>query len=365
MKPPARSPFDGARAAAANPGYQDDLPTRRRRGAIARSLFLFSAIAGLLVLGSLLWKVIDQSAGFVLRTQGSAPQIAASWNLGESLLEARRIRANAAWEHPEARLEFSWWLNLDLLTSPPSSNPLQAGVRTAILGSIWTIGIAVLAAFPAGVAAAIYLEEFAPDRWITRALQANIHNLAGVPSIIYGMLGLAVFVRSLTAITSGSIFGYGEGSAANGRTVLSAGLTLALLILPLVIINAREALRAVPLSLREASYALGATRWQTVWHHVLPAAMPGVLTGTILATSRAIGETAPLVVVGASTYITLDPESPFSRFTTLPIQIYQWTSRPQAAYHHLAAAAILVLLALLLGLNAFAIWLRNRYSARP
>jgi phosphate transport system permease protein len=183
-----------------------------------------------------------------------------------------------------------------------------------------------------------------------------------VPSIIYGMLGLAIFVRTLAPITSGAALGVSGGEAMNGRTILSAGLTLALLVLPLLIINGQEAIRAVPGSLRQASYGLGATKWQTVWYHVLPNAIPGILTGTILAISRAFGETAPLVVVGAATYITMDPSGPFSRFTTLPIQIYQWTARPQEEYRHLAAATIVVLLGLLLTLNAAAIYLRNRYS---
>jgi len=177
-------------------------------------------------------------------------------------------------------------------------------------------------------------------------------------------LGLAIFVRALEPLSSGAAFGLVEPTTANGRTVLAAGLTLGLLVLPIIIINAQEAIRAVPRSLRNASYGLGATKWQTTWHHVLPGAIPGILTGTILAISRAIGETAPLVVVGASTAISFDPTSPFSKFTTLPIQIYQWTARPQAEFRSLAAAAILVLLIMLLSLNAAAILLRNRYSRR-
>jgi phosphate transport system permease protein len=183
-----------------------------------------------------------------------------------------------------------------------------------------------------------------------------------VPSIIYGMLGLAIFVRMMEPITSGAVFGAVDPTTANGRTILSAGLTLGLLILPLLIINSQEAIRAVPSSLRDAAYALGATKWQVVWHHVLPNALPGILTGTILSMSRAIGETAPLVVVGASTFVALDPNGPFAKFTTLPIQIYQWTSRPQAQFRNLAAAAIVALLILLLTLNATAVLLRNRYS---
>jgi phosphate transport system permease protein len=179
------------------------------------------------------------------------------------------------------------------------------------------------------------------------------------------MLGLAIFVRALEAFTSGAALGAAaDPTTANGRTIISAGLTLALLILPMIIINAQEAIRAVPLSLRQAGMALGATKWQTIWAHVLPNAIPGILTGTILAMSRAMGETAPLVVVGAATFITVDPDGPFSKFTTLPIQIYQWTARPQAEFRNIAAAAILILLVLLLSLNAVAIILRNRYSRR-
>ena len=231
-----------------------------------------------------------------------------------------------------------------------------------MLGSLWVIFITLLFAFPLGVGAAIYLEEYAGDLWINRLIQTNINNLAGVPSIIYGILGLAIFVRALEPVTSGAFLGTMDPTTANGRTILSAGLTLGLLILPLIIINAQEAIRAVPSSLRQASFGLGATKWQTIWHHVLPNSIPGILTGTILAISRALGETAPLVVVGASTFITFDPTSPFSKFTALPIQIYQWTSRPQAEFRNIAAAAIIVLLMILLSLNAVAVVLRNKYS---
>jgi phosphate transport system permease protein len=215
------------------------------------------------------------------------------------------------------------------------------------------------------VGAAIYLEEYAGDSFINRIIQTNINNLAGVPSIIYGILGLAIFVRALEAVTSGTIFDPTlDPTTANGRTVLSAGLTLGLLVLPLIIINAQEAIKAVPRSLRDASFALGASRWETVRYHVLPNAMPGILTGAILAVSRAIGETAPLVVVGGLTFITVDPEGPFSKFTALPLQIFQWTARPQDVWRNIAAAAIIVLLGLLLTLNASAVILRNRYSRR-
>ena len=290
------------------------------------------------------------------------PEMVKSWSLLDSLTKRSAIRAEAD-ALPDARLEFRSWLTLAFITSPQSSNAELAGVRTAILGSLWTILVTILFALPVGVGAAIYLEEYAPDTTFNRLIQTNISNLAGVPSIIYGMLGLAVFVRMLEGITSGRLFGaVADPTTANGRTIISAGLTLGLLILPLIILNAQEAVRTVPRSLRQASFGIGATRWQTIWHHVLPGAIPGILTGTILAVSRAIGETAPLVVIGASTFIVQDPSGPFSKFTTLPIQIYQWTARPQEEFRNLAAAAILVLLVLLIALNATAVFLRNRYA---
>ncbi|HCB00867.1 MAG TPA: phosphate ABC transporter permease PtsA [Anaerolineae bacterium] len=292
------------------------------------------------------------------------PKVVAVWDLWPSLTQVDEIRATVAQDFPTAELDFVSWLTYDFVTRPQTSEALTAGVRTAILGSLWTIFFTILLAFPVGVGAAIYLEEYASDNWFNRIIQTNINNLAGVPSIVYGILGLAIFVRTLEPLTSGEIFGLVDPTTANGRTVLSAGLTLGLLVLPIIIINAQEAIRAVPRSLRNASFGVGATKWQTVWSHVLPNAMPGILTGTILAVSRAIGETAPLVVVGASTAISFDPESPFSKFTTLPIQIYQWTARPQAEFQSLAAASILVLLVLLLSLNASAVLLRNRFSRR-
>ena len=286
------------------------------------------------------------------------------WNFWESLTQGQQIRAALTQSNPSAQLKFVSWFTSDFVSRPQSSEPLTAGVRTAILGSLWTILFTLLIAFPIGVGAAIYLEEYASDNALNRLIQTNINNLAGVPSIVYGILGLAIFVRTLEPLTSGEVFGLVDATTANGRTVLSAGLTLGLLVLPIIIINAQEAIRAVPQSLRKASYGLGATKWQTIWSHVLPNAMPGILTGTILAISRAIGETAPLVVVGASTAISFDPDSPFSKFTTLPIQIYQWTARPQAEFRSLAAAAILVLMVMLLSLNASAVILRNRFSRK-
>ena len=284
-----------------------------------------------------------------------------TWDLAESLTRGAEIRAEVADKYPDAKLEFRSWLTPQYLVSPMSSRAEFAGVRTAILGSLWLVGIAIAFALPIGTGAAIYLEEYATKNWFTRIIQTNINNLAGVPSIVYGMLGLALFVRVMEPFTSGSIFGVTDS---NGRTILAAGLTMGVLVLPVIIINAQEAIKAVPDSLRQAAYGVGATRWQTVWHHVLPNALPGILTGSILALSRALGETAPLIVVGASTFITLDPDSPFSKFTALPIQIYQWTTRAQSEFHSIAAAAIIVLLVLLLTLNATAILLRNRFQKR-
>lgn len=284
-----------------------------------------------------------------------------TWSLTESLLKGDEIRAEVAEKYPDAELEFRSWLTPQFLTTPMSSKAEFAGVRTAVLGSLWLVGLALLFALPVGVGAAVYLQEYAPKNWLTNIIQTNINNLAGVPSIVYGMLGLAVFVRTFEAITSGSTFGVTDS---NGRTVLSAGLTMGILVLPLIIINAQEAIKAVPDSLRQAAFGVGATRWQTIWHHVLPNALPGILTGSILAISRALGETAPLIVVGASTFITIDPEGVFSKFTALPIQIYNWTTRPQTEFHSIAASAIIVLLVLLLSLNATAIFLRNRFQRR-
>jgi phosphate transport system permease protein len=223
------------------------------------------------------------------------------------------------------------------------------------------VGIAILFALPIGTGAAIYLQEYATKNFLNRIIQTNINNLAGVPSIVYGMLGLAIFVRALEPFTSGSMFGVTDS---NGRTILSAGLTMGILVLPLIIINAQEAIKAVPDSLRQAAFGVGATRWQTIWHHVLPNALPGILTGSILAVSRAIGETAPLIIVGASTFISIDPDGPFSKFTALPIQIYQWTTRAQTEFHAIAASAIIVLLILLLTLNATAVLLRHRVQRK-
>jgi len=308
----------------------------------------------------------NQDVEMLIQTEVIKPRVLKSWFLYPSIFSREEIMLEAGRDYPNAEVRFKSWLSLNFITSPQSSTPELAGVRTAILGSLWVVLISILLAFPLGTAAAIYLEDYADrDKWYNQVIQTNINNLAGVPSIIYGMLGLAVFVRALEPITSGALFGFIDaGATANGRTVLSAGLTLGLLGLPIVIIAAQEAIKSVPPSLREASIGLGATKWQTIWHHVLPNAMPGILTGTILTMSRVIGETAPLVVVGASTFITTDPTSPFSKFTSMPVQIYQWTTRPQDTFRNIAGTAIIMLLILLLMLNAAAIILRNSYSKR-
>ena len=292
------------------------------------------------------------------------PSVVQAWTLWDSLFRRQAVVEEALARYPGAQVVFRSWLDGPFISRAQSSRPDDTGVRAAIKGSLWTILITVLFAFPVGVGAAIYLEEYAHDTRLNRAIQTNINNLAGVPSIIYGMLGLTVFVRAMEQVTSGAVFGLASDAGANGRTILSAGLTLGLLILPVIIINAQEAIKAVPDSLRQSSYGLGASKWQTIRDHILPGSMDRIMTGTILAVSRAIGETAPMVVVGASTFVTLDPAGPFSKFTTLPIQIYQWTARPQAEFRNAAAAAILVLLVLLLTLNATAILIRNHHAKK-
>ena len=239
-------------------------------------------------------------------------------------------------------------LSWQFLTSFPSRRPEAAGIYSALVGSVFVIGLTALIAIPIGIGAAIYLEEYAKrSRW-SRVIEINIANLAGVPSIIYGLLGLALFVRALSF----------------GRSVLAGAATLALLVLPVVILATREALRAVSPSLREASYALGATQWQTIWHQVLPVAVPGILTGLILALSRAVGETAPLIMIGALTYVPFAPDGIWSPFTVLPIQIFNWVSRPQAEFLRNAAGGIIVLLGLLLLMNGLAAWIRDRAQVR-
>lgn len=425
------------------------LAERHRRGQVMAAVFLAATVFAVVSLAILLASVIDQTAGYVLMEYGTAeadvlpsredgsvprleslsaaeliavlsdnlgprrlkalelerpladrqrteladlvlaevlePEVVRTWTLFESLASRDKIMEWSADNVPDGALVFRFWLSRDFLSRSQSSDALFAGVRSAIIGSLLTIVLTVLIAFPVGLGAAIYLEEYARDNAVNRFIKTNIYNLSGVPSIIYGMLGLGIFVRFLAPLTSGAAFGLGadaaagavgggsslavEGAAsaaaavADGRTILSASLTLALLILPTIIINAQEAIRAIPRDLRESGYALGATKWQVVSGHVLPASMDRILTGTVLAVSRGIGETAPLVLVGASTFLTRDPTGIFSKFTTLPIQIYQWTARPQAEFRNIAAAAIVVLMVLLMSLNATAILLRNKYRS--
>jgi len=239
-------------------------------------------------------------------------------------------------------------INWQFLTSFPSRRPEEAGIFSAWVGTLYVMFLTAAIALPLGIGAAIYLEEFASRHWFTRLVELNINNLAGIPAIIYGLLGLQVFVRWFRM----------------GESVLAGACTLAIMSLPVIIVASREALRAVPVSIREAALALGATRWQTVRDHVLPLAIPGILTGTILALSRAIGEAAPLVTIGALTFVAFLPKSPLDPFTVLPIQAYNWVSRPQPEFHRNAAAALIVLLALLLLMNSIAIYLRNRYQQR-
>lgn len=240
------------------------------------------------------------------------------------------------------------WLDWQFLTSFPSRFPEQAGIKSALFGTFWVMSLTALFSLPLGLGTAIYLEEYAPQNWLTRLIQTNISNLAGVPSIVYGILGLAIFVRTL----------------ALRESILSGALTMTSLILPIAIIASREAIRAVPDGLRQAAYALGGTRWQTTRYVVLPVAFPGVLTGFILSICRAIGEAGPLVMMGALAFIAFVPSSPLDRFTVLPIQIFNWASRPREEFHHIAAAAIVVLLTVLLTINAVAILLRNKYQRR-
>ena len=240
------------------------------------------------------------------------------------------------------------WVSKNLLFNYPSRHTEEAGLRAAIFGTLWLMGLTAAFTVPIGIGAAIYLEEYAPKNKLTLLIEVNISNLAGVPSIVYGLLGLALFVQWL----------------ALGRSVLAGALTMSLLILPIVIIACREAIRAVPATYREAAYALGATQWDVVRGVVVPAAFPGMLTGIILGMSRAVGETAPIIAISALVYLTFVPESPMDRFTVLPIQIYNWVSRPQEDFRGLAAGGIVVLLVILLSMNALAIFLRNKYQIR-
>jgi phosphate transport system permease protein len=240
------------------------------------------------------------------------------------------------------------YLSWDFLTGFPSRLAVRAGILPALIGTVWTLVLTAVFAFPLGVGTAIWLEEYAPESTWKKLVETNIANLAGVPSIVYGILGLAVFVRYMVL----------------GRSIIAAALTLALLILPVIIIASQEAIKAVPSTIRLGAYALGATRWEAIRYHVFPLALPGILTGTILALSRAVGEAAPLIVVGALAFVPFIPSGPLDQFTVLPIQIYNWINESKVEFHYVAASAILVLLVVLLTMNALAILLRNRYSRR-
>jgi phosphate transport system permease protein len=243
-------------------------------------------------------------------------------------------------------------LSWQFISSYPSQIlPQTAGIYPALIGSLWLLVLTGLISVPLGMGAAIYLEEYATDTWLNRVVEVNISNLAGVPSIIYGLLGLGMFVNLLAPLTG-------------GKSIISGAATLSLLILPVIIIATREALKAIPDSVREGGFALGATRWEVIRSHLLPMALPGALTGTILALSRAIGETAPLIVIGAATYINFTPASPRDNFTALPIQIFDWIERAQPEFAQLAAAGIVVLMVVLLLSNSAALVLRNRYQRR-
>lgn len=280
-----------------------NLVKRKRKNRIFQTLFLMSTFFGVIALALLLIQVLRQGIG---------------------------------------------WLDWDFLTNFSSRIPENSGFKAAIFGTLWLMAITAPLTFIIGVATAIYLEEYARDTKLSRIIQTNISNLAGVPSIVFGLLGLTIFVRLL---------GF-------GNSVLSGGLTMTLLVLPIIIVASQEAIKAVPMSLRHASFAMGANRWQTVLRVVLPSAFPGIMTGTILSMSRAIGETAPLIVIGAVGYIAFTPENFFSQFTVMPIQIYGWASLPKAEFQNVAAAGIMVLLIALLGMNALAIFLRNRYQKK-
>ncbi|HEY9578186.1 MAG TPA: phosphate ABC transporter permease PstA [Pseudobacillus sp.] len=237
-------------------------------------------------------------------------------------------------------------LSWDFLQNFASRRPEQAGIKAAVIGTLWMMAVVVPVSLLLGVGTAIYLEEYAGKNRMTLSIQMNISNLAGVPSVVFGLLGLTIFVRVLFL----------------GNSVLAAGLTMSLLILPVIIVASQEAIRAVPKEMREASYGLGATKWQTILRVVLPSALAGILTGSILAFSRAIGETAPLVVIGIPAFVAFLPKSVMDSFTALPMQIYNWTSRPQEEFHFLAAAGIIVLLVILILMNSVAVWIRNRYE---
>ncbi|RXI98384.1 phosphate ABC transporter permease PstA [Anaerobacillus alkaliphilus] len=280
-----------------------NIPTRLIKNKFFSFVFLLATLTGLLVLSILLYRIFTQGIGYI---------------------------------------------NWDFFTSFASRRPADAGIKAAIFGTIWMMGVTAPIAFILGVGTAIYLEEYAKKNMFTKFIQMNISNLAGVPSIVFGLLGLTLFVRGLGL----------------DRSVLAGGLTMALLILPIIVVASQEAIRAVPKDLREASFGMGATKWQTIRRIVIPVALPGILTGNILALSRAIGETAPLIMIGALTYIAFVPENLMSQFTVMPIQIFNWTSRPQEEFQYVAAAGIIVLLGMLIIMNSIAVLIRNKFQRR-
>lgn len=283
------------------------------------------------------WQVLRiAAAGFVFPLAVLAAAWRGAWRLRSPSLVWPAIIL-AAWA-------IYLFIEPNFLSSPPSHAPDRIGIFPALIGTLYMMAITAAIAFPLGVGAAIYLEEYARRNWFSRFIQVNIANLAGVPSIVYGLLGLQLFVRALEF----------------ERSVLAGALTMALLVMPIIIVSAQESLRAVPPSMREAAYAVGATRWQVIRHHVLPYAFGGMLTGNILAMSRAIGETAPLIAMGALTFIAFLPDAPTDDFTVLPIQIFNWVTRPQAAFHEVAASTIIILLLILLLMNSAAIIMRHR-----
>ena len=284
--------------------FRPRLPMRKKLGSVVYVLFLLATMVGIVGLVVLLAQVIAEGAP---------------------------------------------WLNWDFLNSYPSRHPEQAGIKSALWGSVWLMGLTAAFAIPIGVGAAIYLEEYAVPSRLTAFIEVNLSNLAGVPSIVYGLLGLSLFVQWMFQ---------GE------RVLLAGAMTMALLVMPIVILASREAIRAVPDTYRQAGYALGAEKWQVVKGIVLPQALPGILTGTILAMSRALGEAAPVIAISALVYLTFVPAHPMEQFTVLPIQIFNWTSRPQDEFRGIAAAGIVVLLVVLLTMNAVAIILRDRYQVK-
>jgi len=293
----------GAQTERSKAGWNPRISGRKTIGRLWELAFLAATAMAIILLGMLLWSLIEPG-----------------WN----------------------------WLSWHLITDMPSRTPELAGMNSAIWGSIWIVIGSAVFAFVMGVGTAVFIEEYAPRNRFTQFVRTNVANLAGVPSIVYGLLGLVLFVQWLNL----------------GRSISAGALTMGLLILPVVVIAPQEAIRAVPLSLRQASYALGATQWQTVRNHVLPSAMPGILTGLILSMSRAIGETAPLIVVGASSLVLTRPDGPLSGYTAMPVQIYNWSSRPQQEFEHLTAASIIVLMIVLLSMNAFAVLMRQRLSRK-